>query len=131
PLTEATVIADLPTTFYVKDEDGGNVPYAPLNYDRTYHGPVSVRTALANSYNIPAVKVLDRIGVETLQQIAGQAGISTFGGDFGLALTLGGGEVKLLELTAAFGVLEDGKAVRPRAIGEIEESRLKIGVSGD
>ncbi|MCB9158711.1 MAG: transglycosylase domain-containing protein [Caldilineaceae bacterium] len=127
PLTEATVIADLPTTFYVKDEDGGNVPYAPLNYDRTYHGPVSVRTALANSYNIPAVKVLDRIGVETLQQIAGQAGISTFGGDFGLALTLGGGEVKLLELTAAFGVLDDGKAVRPRAIGEIEESRLKIG----
>ncbi|MCB0158443.1 MAG: transglycosylase domain-containing protein, partial [Caldilineaceae bacterium] len=70
PLTEATVIADLPTTFYVKDEDGGNVPYAPLNYDRTYHGPVSVRTALANSYNIPAVKVLDRIGVDSLQQIA-------------------------------------------------------------
>ena len=131
PLTEATVIADLPTTFYVKDEDGGNVPYAPLNYDRTYHGPVSVRTALANSYNIPAVKVLDRIGVDSLQQIAGQAGISTFGGDFGLALTLGGGEVKLLELTAAFGVLDDGKAVRPRAITKIEEFRLKIGQTTD
>lgn len=125
PITEATIIADLPTTFYVKDEAGGNVPYAPLNYDRTFHGPVSVRTALANSYNIPAVKVLDRIGVNTLQQIAGQAGISTFGGDFGLALTLGGGEVRLLELTAAFGMFDDGMTVRPAAITRIEEARTR------
>ncbi len=85
------------------DETGGNVPYTPLNYDRSYHGPVSVRTALANSYNIPAVKVLDRIGVRTLQEIASEAGITSFTDDYGLALTLGGGEVKLLELTAAYG----------------------------
>lgn len=127
PLTEATIIADLPTTFYVTDETGGNVPYAPLNYDRTFHGPVSVRTALANSYNIPAVKVLDRIGVDSLQEIAAQAGISTFGRDFGLALTLGGGEVKLLELTAAFGVLDDGTPVRPQAVLKIEDLGVKIG----
>ena len=56
PLTAATIIPDLETTFYVKDEKGGNVPYQPINYDRNYHGPVSIRTALANSYNIPRSK---------------------------------------------------------------------------
>jgi len=100
----------------VKDENGGNVPYVPVNYDRLFHGPVSVRTALANSYNIPAVKTLDRIGVNTLQQLATAAGISTFTGEAGLALTLGGSEVKLLDLTAAYGVLDDGKRLNPRAI---------------
>ena len=116
PLTPASIIADLPTTFYVTDEKGGNVPYVPVNYDRLFHGPVSVRTALANSYNIPAVKVLDRIGVHTLQQLATQAGISTFTGEAGLALTLGGNEVKLLELTAAYGILDDGRRLDPKAI---------------
>ncbi|MFN8445855.1 MAG: transglycosylase domain-containing protein [Caldilineaceae bacterium] len=119
PLTPATIIPDLETTFYVKDENGGNVPYQPVNYDRQYHGPVSIRSALANSYNIPAVKTLDRIGVASLQQLAADAGISTFGGDFGLALTLGGGEVKLLELTAAYGIFQQGKRLEPRAIEEI------------
>lgn len=114
--TPATILADLPTTFYVADSTGANVPYAPVNYDRKSHGPVSVRTALANSYNIPAVLTLDRIGVPTLQQIAAQTGISSFGGNFGLALTLGGGEVRLLELTAAYGMLDDGKRLDPRAI---------------
>jgi penicillin-binding protein 1C len=119
PLTPASIIADLPVTFYVQDEAGGNVPYVPVNYDRRFHGPVSVRAALANSYNIPAVKVLDRVGVAALQQIAAQAGISSFTGDFGLALTLGGGEVKLLELTAAYGSLDDGRRLDAQAIVEI------------
>jgi penicillin-binding protein 1C len=123
PLTPASIIADLPTTFYVKDEKGGNVPYVPVNYDRLFHGPVSVRAALANSYNIPAVKVLDRIGVRTLQQLASGAGISTFTGEVGLALTLGGSEVKLLELTAAYGILDDGRRLNIKAIGEIERLR--------
>jgi penicillin-binding protein 1C len=132
-LTPATIIADLPVTFYVRDAQddtapastnaGGNTPYTPVNYDRLVHGPVSVRTALANSYNIPAVKVLDRIGVKTLQQLAGQAGISTFTGQYGLALTLGGGEVRLLELTAAYGIFQDGRRRHPRAILAVEDTR--------
>ena len=126
PLTPATIIPDLETTFYVKDEKGGNVPYQPVNYDRNYHGPVSIRTALANSYNIPAVKTLDRIGVSSLQQIAADAGISTFGGDFGLALTLGGGEVKLLELTAAYGIFQNGKRLEPKAIEEADSANPPI-----
>ncbi len=121
PLTPASIIADLPTTFYVKDKNGGNVPYQPLDYDRLFHGPVSVRTALANSYNIPAVKVLNRIGVETLQQIAGQAGISSFTSEYGLALTLGGGEVRLLDLATAFGVFQNGRRLETRAILDIQQ----------
>ena len=127
PLTPATIIADLPTTFTVKNEDGRTASYEPLNYDRTFHGPVSVRTALASSYNIPAVKVLDRIGVDALRDLATRAGITTFTGDYGLALTLGGGEVRLLDLTAAFGIFEEGRRVEPKAILKIEDSRLKIG----
>ena len=123
PLTPASIIADLPVTFHVRDASGGNVPYQPLNYDRLYHGPVSVRTALANSYNVPAVKVLDRIGVETLRSIAMQAGISSFTDDYGLALTLGGGEVTLLELTSAYGLFGDGRRLEPRAILDIQELR--------
>ena len=124
PLTAASIIADLPTTFYVTDAGRSHVPYVPINYDRRYHGPVSVRTALASSYNIPAVKTLDRIGVNTLQQLAMQAGISTFNQEFGLALTLGGGEVKLLELTAAYGIFRDGTRLEPKAIVEIRDWRL-------
>jgi penicillin-binding protein 1C len=120
PLTAASILADLPKTFTVKNADGSFAPYRPQNYDRMWHGPVSVRDALANSYNLPAVEVLERIGVETLRQLAGQAGIHTFTGRYGLALTLGGGEVRLLDLTAAYGIFDDGKAVTPRAILRIE-----------
>lgn len=120
PLTPATILADLPATFYVRDKAGGNVPYTPVNYDRLYHGPVAVRTALANSYNIPAVKVLDRIGVETLRRIATQAGITTFNQEYGLALTLGGGEVKLLDLTTAYGIFQNGHRLDTRALLDIQ-----------
>ncbi|MBV7332377.1 transglycosylase domain-containing protein [Chloroflexi bacterium TSY] len=133
PLTAASILADLPTTFYVEEkaeEDRASdrtsaflasasvlaSPYTPLNYDRVFHGPVSVRAALANSYNVPAVKVLDQIGVETLQQLAGLAGIRTFTNESGLALTLGGSEVSLLELTTAYGIFLDGQRLETRSI---------------
>lgn len=121
PLTPGTILADLPTTFLVTDDAGGTLPYVPLNYDRRAHGPVSVRDALANSYNIPAVKVLERIGVGSLKRIAADSGITSFTSDFGLALTLGGGEVRLLELTSAFGILDDGRRLDPRAILAVDD----------
>lgn len=130
PLTAASILADLPKTFIVENADGSIAPYRPQNYDRMWHGPVSVRTALANSYNLPAVEVLDRIGVETLRQLASQAGIQTFTGRYGLALTLGGGEVRLLDLTAAYGIFDDGKSVTPRAILRIERSGTGAGEEG-
>ncbi len=141
PLTPASIIPDLPTTFPggvasqgsdgQGPDDQAGAPYVPENYDRRYHGPVSVREALANSYNIPAVKVLQRIGVETLKRIAAAAGIRSFTGEYGLALTLGGGEVSLLELTSAYGIFpRQGRRLEPVAIlsiCQVDDSRSSVG----
>ena len=66
--------------------------------------------------------VLDRIGVDSLRQLAGQAGIRTFTGRYGLALTLGGGDVRLLELAAAYGMLDDGRTLAPRLLLRVEDA---------
>lgn len=105
--TAATTIADTEATFLTEE---GN-PYIPRNYDFGYHGLVRYREALANSYNIPAVKVLEKVGVARLQNFLKAAGITTLNKSpefYGLALTLGSGEVTLLELTKAFGIFPRG-----------------------
>lgn len=81
--------------------------YAPNNYDFGERGPVSIRMALQGSLNIPAVKMLYLVGVGRVLDLAEELGYTTFGerSRFGLSLVLGGGEVKLLEHTAAYGVL--------------------------
>lgn len=117
--TPATVILDEPTQF----PDGpGRPPYVPRNYDGTFHGPVSVRSALANSYNIPAVKALQHVGIPALQDVAARLGITTLTRpDYGLSLTLGGGEVSLLEMTAAFAAFANGGyRAEPHAILRVE-----------
>ncbi len=98
--TPATMILDVRTAF----PQPGRPPYVPENYDRQYHGPVLLRTALANSYNIPAVKLLDQVGIPNVQAMAHRLGINGLNGQYGLALTLGGGEVSLLDLTYAYSV---------------------------
>ncbi len=111
----ATVLTDVPTTFQTKEHE----PYAPQNFDRQWHGPLSLRAALATSNNMIAVKVLEHIGLDTMIATAQALGITTFDDPdrFGLALTLGGGEIKLLELTAAYAAFANaGKRVTPRAI---------------
>jgi penicillin-binding protein 1C len=118
PWSPATVLLDVRTAFPTREGD----PYVPLNYDRRFHGPVPVRQALAASYNVPAVKTLQHVGLDTLITLARDVGISTFSDAdrFGLALTLGGGEVRLLELTAAYGALANGGSrVTPVAIEEV------------
>lgn len=104
PLSPASVVYDVRTGF----EDPPNPPYVPENYDRKYHGPVRLRTALASSYNIPAVKVLDMVGVRNVLDIAHRMGITTLDKNYGLALTLGGGEVKLIDMTYAYSVISNG-----------------------
>jgi 1A family penicillin-binding protein len=118
--TPSTVIWDMETEF----PDGANPPYVPRNYDESFHGPVSMRSALANSYNIPAVKALQFIGVASLQEMAARLGITTLTRDtYGLSLTLGGGEVKLLEMTGAYAVFANGGVrVPPTPILRIEEA---------
>ncbi len=100
-LTPATMVMDVRRSF----PDPPNPPYVPENYDRKYHGPVRLRKALACSYNIPAVWVLQQGGVRNVINTAHRMGITTLNGDFyALALTLGGGEVKPLDMAYAFGV---------------------------
>ncbi|MEO8082916.1 MAG: transglycosylase domain-containing protein, partial [Ardenticatenales bacterium] len=115
PFTPATVLSDVPTTFRSREGE----PYRPQNYDRTWHGPISLRRALATSSNLVAVKVLDAVGVDAMIDTAQALGITTFVDRerYGLALTLGGGEVTLLDLTAAYaGLAARGRRVTPRAI---------------
>ncbi|MCW5853989.1 MAG: transglycosylase domain-containing protein [Anaerolineae bacterium] len=102
--TPATMILDVRTAF----PQSGRPPYVPENYDRQYHGPVLLRTALANSYNIPAVKLLDMVGVQPVLDMAHRLGITGLNGQYGLALTLGGGEVSLLDLTYVYSVFANG-----------------------
>ena len=88
----------------------------PRNYDGRFHGPMRMRDALANSYNIPAVAALRAIGVDSLLEISQRFGIRSLGNDgsqYGLSLTLGGGEVTLLELTRAYSVFANGGALVP------------------
>lgn len=117
--TPATTLLDVPTAF--TDADGR--VYAPQNYDRAFHGPLSLREALATSSNVAAVRTLDFVGVPALLEMASRLGITSLGdnpGRFGLALTLGSGEVTLLELTGAYAAFANGgMRVMPYAIRDI------------
>lgn len=129
--TPSTLIWDVPSDFPPSgDENDPRDPYVPVNYDGKFHGPVTVRAALANSYNIPAVKALQYVGIyddpfteeeEGVIAFAKRMGITTLTrNDYGLALTLGGGDVTLLELTSAYSVFaESGVRYEPRAITRI------------
>jgi len=102
-LTAATIIDDFPTSF---PTEGG--AYVPLNYDLSYHGPLTLRTALACSYNVPAVSLLQHLGPELLLRRLKALGFKSLKktADFyGVGLTLGNGEVTLLELARAYSTL--------------------------
>ncbi len=106
PLTPASMILDVRSSFPTREGD----PYVPRNYDLQFHGPVSAREALASSYNIPAVKVLQSAGLDRMIGLARSLGIGTFGDSsrYGLSLTLGGGEVRLIDMVAAYGAFANG-----------------------
>ena len=99
----ASMVLDVRTAFPLETE----ISYVPENYDRRFRGPVSFRTALAQSLNVPAVQVMTWAGVENVLRSAHRMGINTLDGDqgvYGPALTLGGGEVTLLDMAFAYGV---------------------------
>ncbi|MFN3761809.1 MAG: penicillin-binding transpeptidase domain-containing protein [Anaerolineae bacterium] len=113
---------DVRTAFPTRE----GLPYVPENYDHRFHGPVSAREALAQSLNVPAVRVLQMVGVDRLVTLAADLGMTSFGtGErFGLALTLGGGEVRLLELTAAYAAFANGgRRVEPFGVLEVRDAR--------
>jgi penicillin-binding protein 1C len=106
PWTAATMLLDVGTSFVTGDGQA----YTPANYDLREHGPVLVRQALASSLNIPAVITLDHVGLQGLFEQAGKLGITTLKDPerYDLSLALGGGAVRLIELTAAYGAFANG-----------------------
>lgn len=123
--TPATPILDVRTSFLTR----AGQPYVPNNYDAIFHGPVSLRYALASSFNVPAVRVMADIGIDEVLRQAAQMGITTLGqaDRFDLSLTLGGGEVRLLELTAAYAAFAAGGAKRqPVAVLGVEDAQGNI-----
>ncbi|HAV66058.1 TPA: penicillin-binding protein [Patescibacteria group bacterium] len=113
----ATMLTDVSTDF--------GQGYQPRNFDGTFQGPLPLREALANSINIPAVKTLAYAGIQDVIDTAHDMGITTLndGPDrYGLSLTLGGGEVTLLDLTSAYGVFATGGMYSPpMAILKVED----------
>jgi penicillin-binding protein 1C len=100
------LIDDEKTMYLTRDGAG----FVPENYDNIFHGRVSLRTALASSLNEPAVEMLHRLGTEKFVNTAVDMGIKTYvrGGKYDLSLTLGGGEVTLLDLTNVYATLARG-----------------------
>jgi penicillin-binding protein 1C len=109
--TASTMFLDLPTCYSVT----GQKAYCPKNYDNSFHGPVQLRHALANSYNIPAVKMLSLNGVESMIATASAMGIGGWkdSSHYGLSLTLGGGEVTMMEMASVFGTFANSGVTIP------------------
>ena len=107
----------------------GRPPYCPVNYDGKFRGVIQVRQALANSINIPAVKMLKINGIEAMIATASAMGITTFTDPrrYGLSLTLGGGEVTMLDMATAFGVFANsGYKISLHPILKVIDSKGKV-----
>lgn len=101
--TAATVLDDSPVSYQLP----GQPAYSPINYDGRFHGKVPLRYALGNSYNVPAVRTLAKIGVDKMIEQGQRMGIESWQDKarFGLSLTLGGGEVTMLDMARVYGSL--------------------------
>ncbi len=135
--TPETVVFDLPTEFQTTCTPQGNPIgstnpndcYMPENYDNKYLGPLTLREALAQSRNIPAIKTLYLAGIKDSLETARNMGITGLGdkNQYGLTLVLGGGEVSPLELTSAYGVFATGGIRNPyTSVLKIEDAHGKI-----
>ncbi|MDI6602496.1 MAG: PBP1A family penicillin-binding protein [Patescibacteria group bacterium] len=123
--SDKTIVDDSPTCW---PQARGS--WCPQNFDGLFRGPVTLRSALAQSLNVPSVKVLDSLaGYLDSIKTAQAMGITTLEDPkkYGLSIVLGGAEVKLLDMASAYGVLaNDGLRVPPNAILKIEDSKGKV-----
>jgi 1A family penicillin-binding protein len=103
--TAATILDDSPITY---SNPWGS--YSPVNYDGRFHGKIPLRIAFANSFNIPAVKTLNKIGIPTMIETAKKMGITTWNdpGKYGLSITLGAAETKMTDMATAYGTIANG-----------------------
>lgn len=127
--TAATMIVDTETRFV----GGPRGDYIPKNYDRKEYGPVQLRYALGNSLNISSVKLLALVGVKDMLETAYSMGLTTLEptqeniNRLGLSVTLGGGEVRLIDLAAAYSAFANGGfKIEPQPILKIEDHKGKI-----
>jgi penicillin-binding protein 1C len=123
-ISPATVLWDLSVTYPIT----GSQPYTPRNYDSKLRGPVTVRMALANSLNVPTVKLMEGLGLPRFVETANRMGIASLDEDdiarAGLAMTLGGSEVTLFELASAYHTIANqGAYVEPTPILRMTDSR--------
>ena len=128
--TPSTLLVDVPTEF---PGGAGQPSYKPVNYDGEYRGPIQARFALGNSINVAAVKMLALVGIRDTLETAYDLGITSLEPSketlnrVGLSLTLGGGEVRLLELTSAYSAfLNEGYKVESVAILKVEDNEGKV-----
>lgn len=120
--TPNSVLVDSPVVYVAP---GSRETYAPVNYDGTYHGTVTLRSALANSYNVPAVKLLNSYGVQHMIDLGKMMGIKSWNHipPVGLSLTLGGAEVTMLDMARAYGTIANlGTYKDLKVIKEIKNS---------
>ena len=123
-VTAASMFLDVRTCFPSPEK-----PYCPVNYDGSFHGAVPLRLALANSYNIPAVKMLALNGVDNFIASASAFKISSFKdpSKYGLSLTLGGGEVRMTEMAQAFSAFANlGKPRELSSILKVTDRNQKV-----
>ncbi len=127
--TAASLIMDTKTIF----PNQGEKDYEPHNYDGKFHGPIQMRFALANSFNITAVKMLALIGVKNMLTTANNIGLTTLAPTdenvkrFGLSITLGGGEVHVLDMATAYSAFANGgNRVEPVAILKVTDRKGKV-----
>lgn len=126
--TPATMVMDVKTSF-----PGGDKPeYVPVNYDGKFRGPVKIREALASSLNIPAVKTLAKIGIKEMMQQAYDMGLKTLEptsenlSRVGLSVTLGGGEIRLIDLVSAYSSFANtGLKIEPIAVLKVTDRNGK------
>jgi 1A family penicillin-binding protein len=124
--TPETILFDVKTNF---GKDGSGEYYRPQNYTGTFRGPVQLKSALATSLNIPAVKILYLAGIKNVIKLAKSMGITTLNHpeNYGLALVLGGAEVKLIDHVGAFGVFaNDGVKANQKVFTKIEDAQGNV-----
>jgi 1A family penicillin-binding protein len=129
--TPATLVMDVKTDF--PTNDGNGTMYSPVNYDGKFRGPVQLRFALGNSYNVPAVKMLARVGIKPVMQKAFDMGITNWEPtadhlrSVGLSLVLGGREATLAQITSAYSVFaRQGEKKEMYGIQEVDDTHGKV-----
>ena len=111
-LTAASLLADEPVTY-----ESGTGPWSPQNYDKQFHGPITVRSALEQSLNVPAVQAAKTVGTKPIVQLLHRLGVTSVIGDDLSSVALGSSSVSLMEITAAYGTIANGGiAVKPTAV---------------